>query len=93
MLEIPEPWYTYQGELLIRCRVSPIERGVLQLTNLEGVGYLKSTLTSDIEMQSLECALLVFSLALVPCFLTMVPFLSFGMVIYILCHHMDVESM
>jgi hypothetical protein len=38
---------------------------VLQSTKLKGVGELKSILTSDMEMKSLEFAQLVFSLALV----------------------------
>ena len=38
---------------------------------MKGVGDLKSTLTSDMEMQSLEFAQLVFGLALVQYFLTM----------------------
>ena len=44
---------------------------MLQSTKLKGVGDLKSTLTSDMEMQSLEFAQLVFGLALVQYFLTM----------------------
>ena len=43
---------------------------MLQSTKLNGVGDLKSILTSDMEMQSLEFAQLVFSLALVQDFLT-----------------------
>ena len=38
---------------------------------MKGVGHLKSTLTSDIVIQSLEFAQLVFCLALVQYFLTM----------------------
>lgn len=38
---------------------------MFQSTKLEGVGILKNNLTSDIGMQNLEFALLVFSLALV----------------------------
>ena len=44
---------------------------MLQLTKLKGVGDLKSALTSDMEMQSLEFAQLGFGLALVQYFLTM----------------------
>lgn len=40
------------------------------------------------EMQSLEFTLLVFSLALAQCFLAMVSFLPFGIVMYILYHYM-----
>ena len=61
---------------------------MLQSTKLKEVGYLKSTLTSDMEMQSLEFAQLVFSLALVQYFLPMLPFLPFQLVMYILCHCM-----
>ena len=39
------------------------------------------------EVQSLEFAQLVFSLALAQYFLTMLPYLDFGMVMYILCHY------
>ena len=42
---------------------SPRERNVLQYTKLNGVGDLKSVLTSDMEVQSLEFAYLVFGLA------------------------------
>ena len=42
---------------------------------------MKSPVTSDVEMQSLESAQLVFCLALIQCFLTLLPFLLFAMVI------------
>ena len=42
-----------------------------QSTRMKGVGDLKSTLTLDMEMRSLEFAQLVFGLALVQYFLTM----------------------
>lgn len=45
---------------------------------------MNSALTLDTEMQSLEFTLLVFSVPLVPYFLPMLPFLSFGMEMYIL---------
>jgi hypothetical protein len=51
MLEMTELWDTCQGELPSGCETSPKER--------DGAGDLKSTLTSDVEMQSLESALLV----------------------------------
>ena len=47
-----------------RCTTNPRERSVLQSTKLEGVGDLKSALTSDMEMLGVEFSLLVFSLAL-----------------------------
>ncbi|KAL6035795.1 hypothetical protein STEG23_005192 [Scotinomys teguina] len=55
----------------------------IAVNKLNGVGDLKSALTSDMEMQSLEFVQLVFSPALVQCFLTMLPFLLFGMVMYL----------
>ena len=57
-------------------------------TKAERSGNLKSILTSHMEMESLEFAQLVCSLALVQYFLTMLPSLHFGMVMYILCHYM-----
>jgi hypothetical protein len=56
MLEMPEPWNTCQGKLLTGNGPSPGERSLLQSTKMKGVGDLKSTLTSDMEMQSLEFA-------------------------------------
>lgn len=47
-----------------------------------------SVLTSNIEMQNLELAQLVFRLASVQCFLIMLPSLCFGLAMYILCHYM-----
>lgn len=61
---------------------------MLQSTKLKGVGDLKSALTSDMEMLSLEFAQLVFSLALVQYFLTVLLFLCFITVMYTLCHYM-----
>ena len=58
---------------------------MLQSTKLEGVGDLKSALTSDMEKQSLECVLLVLGLAL---FTMLPPFLTFGIIMYSLCHCM-----
>ena len=71
-----------------RSRTSPSERSVFQSTQLKEVGDLKSILTSDMEIQNLECVKLVFRLALVHYFLTILPFLHFGMVMYILVHYM-----
>ena len=61
---------------------------MLQSTKMKGVGKHKGALTSDMEMQSLEFALIVLGLALVQYFLTMLPSLCFRMVMYILCHYM-----
>ena len=52
------------------------------------VGVLKSVLTSDLEMQSLEFAQMVFGLALVQYFFTMFSSLHFRKVMYILHHYM-----
>ena len=46
---------------------------------------MKRILTSDMVMQRLEFSQLVLSLALVQYFLTMLPSIHFGTVMYILC--------
>ena len=61
---------------------------MLRSTKLKRVEDLKSVLTSDLETQSLEFAQMVFGLPLVQYFLSMLPSLHFGMVLYILCHYM-----
>ena len=71
MLEMPESLDTCQGELLTGSGTNPRDSSMLQLTKLKGVGNLKSALTSDTETQNLEFALLVFGLASVQYFLTM----------------------
>ena len=76
---LPAEESSYQGS-----RTSRRERLVLQPTELEGVGDLKSILPSDMEMQSVEFAQLVFSPAMVQSFLTVLPSLCFGTVMYIL---------
>lgn len=58
----------------------------VQTTKLMGAGSEK--LTSDVEMQSLGLTLLVLGLVLVEHFLTTLPFLPFGLVMYILCRCM-----
>jgi hypothetical protein len=65
MLETPEPWDMDSEYLPTGSGNSPGERSVVQSIKLKEVGNLKSTLTSDMEVQSLEFARLVFSLALV----------------------------
>ncbi|CAO2634474.1 hypothetical protein LEMLEM_LOCUS22679 [Lemmus lemmus] len=85
MLEMPEPWDTCRGELLTESGTSTRERSVLLSTKLNRIGGLKSILTSDMEMQSLEFDQLVFGLVLVQYFLVMLPSLLFGMVS--LSHH------
>lgn len=63
----------------------PIKRSP---TKLKGLGDVKATLISDMEMLSLESALLVFHFALVQSFLMVLPFLPFGKIMYILWHCM-----
>ena len=60
---------------------------MLQSTNLKGCGGLKNTLTSDLEVGNLEFSLLIFSLALVKCFLIVLHFLPFEMVVHVLCRY------
>lgn len=61
------------------------EKRMLQAAKLEGQSDL-SSLTPDMELQGLEFALLAFSPALVQYLLSMVPFLPFVMIMYVLCH-------
>lgn len=67
---------------------SPKKRKYAVVNKAEGIGDLKSILTSDMEMQSLEFVQLVFGLVVVQYFLTVFPSLCFGMAMYILCHYM-----
>lgn len=81
---MPEPQNTCQG-------TSPRQREeYAAVSRLKGWSHL-SPLTSDtedMELQEFEFALLGFSLALIQYFLTLAPFLSFGMVMHILRHYM-----
>ena len=62
---------------------------MLHSPKLKEVGDLKNILTSEMKMQSLGFTLLVFGLVLkVQYFITGLPSLHFGMVIYILCYCM-----
>lgn len=61
---------------------------MLKSTRLKEVGDLKNTLTSDIKMQSLGFALLIFGFAFVHHFFAMLSFIPFVMVVYILHHCM-----
>jgi hypothetical protein len=70
-----ELWDSHLQKLLTGSGTSPRERN-----KAKRVGDLK---TSDTERQSLEFAQMVFGLALVNYFFTM---LSFRTVMYILCH-------
>lgn len=65
MLEIPESWDTCIGELLTGHRTSSREISVLQTIKMKGDENLKSVLTSDREIQSLDISKLVFGLVLV----------------------------
>lgn len=85
MLEMPERWDTCQGELLSGSGTSPGERSVLHSTQLRRVELCRA-LTSDMEMQSLELAQRVLSLALVQGFLPVLPFFPFRMLMYVVCH-------
>lgn len=58
---------------------------MLLSTKLGGVGGLKISLTSDMDMQNLDLALLCSGFILVQYFLTMPPF---RIIIYILWHFM-----
>jgi len=51
---------------------------------LKGIGDLKRDFTSDMDTQHLDFAQVGFSLALAQYFVTMIPFLLFGMVINIM---------
>lgn len=66
------------------------KRGVLRSTKLRGMGDAESPKASDTdtEAQGLESALLLSALALAQGFLTMLPFLPFGMKMYTLYHCM-----
>jgi hypothetical protein len=61
MLEASESWDFCRERQLAGNGNSPREN-VLQSTKLKGVGDLKSTLTSDMEIQRWEFARLVFGL-------------------------------
>lgn len=81
-----------QKSLLWGNWISPRKRSVLQSRNIEGIRDLKSILTSNMEKQSLKFAQLVFCLTLVQHCLTVLPFLKFEMVIYILSHYISTRS-
>lgn len=82
---MPEPWNTCQGKLFTESGANPREGSVLRLTKMTGFGDPRSILMSDMEIQSLEFAWTVFCLALVQDFLTVLPSLCFGTVMYIPC--------
>lgn len=58
---------------------------MLQSTNLKGLGDLKRTLKSEMQMQTLEVAQVV---VLFQCFLSVCPSLYLGNVMYIMFHYM-----
>lgn len=59
---------------------------MLKAMKMNEVGHLKTSLTSAMEMQSLEISLLVSCLPLDKDFLTVLLPVTLGTVIYILCH-------
>jgi hypothetical protein len=59
MLEMPEPCDSCRAKLLMGNGTSLSESSFFQLTKMKGVGDLKSALTSDTEMQSLDFAQLI----------------------------------
>ena len=86
---MPESWdKSCQQELLAGSGTSRGERSVLQSTKLNRIELVEIILT-NMKMQSLEIAEMVFRLALVQYFLTMFPSLYFEMVMFILCHYMS----
>ena len=64
MLVMPKSWDNCRGKLLTGNGTSPRRRNMLESTKLNRIGDLKNILTSDMEIQSLEFAQQVFSLAL-----------------------------
>lgn len=85
VLETPKPWGVCQG-LHAGSETRLIERSVLQSAKLDMLSH-RSHLTSVKELQDLEFALIGSGLAWVQYSLSMPPFLSFGMLIY-LCFYM-----
>lgn len=77
MLKMPDTRDTCQKELLTRYEIS---LRVWQPIKLKGVGKLRTVMTSDLEIQSLEFSLFVFRLSLVQYFLTMLSLFPFGIV-------------
>ena len=84
------PWRPQNAEEALLKRAvnrewtSPRESSVLQSIKVEEVGDPKLALTSDLVEFGVCPA--GFSLALVQYFLSMIPFLHFRMVMYILCY-------
>ena len=70
MLEMPEPWDTCQGKLLTGGGTRSREGSLMQSSRVKGVRDMKSALTSNMKMQSLEFAQLAFGLTLVQDFFT-----------------------
>lgn len=90
-VEMPDMWDGCQEELQTGYRTRSRERNMIQSTGMGGVGRVKIRLSHwvwNIELQDLQVALLVFSLAVAQHSLTMPPLLPFGMVIHSSCHCM-----
>lgn len=79
-----EFWDVCQGEMHSGCGASSRKKRVA--VSKAGREEPLSPLSSGIELQGLELAALGVDLALVRYFLTIPPFFSFGMVMYILSH-------
>lgn len=89
---MPELRDANQKALLSGNGINPRKRSALQSQKMKEIRDLKSILTSNMEKQSLKFAQLVFCLTLVQHCLTVLPFLKFEMVIYILSHYISTRS-
>jgi hypothetical protein len=92
MLEVPESWYTHRVYLPRKSAnrewSQPKRKNCVAVNKAERSWRLKSILTADIKMLSLELVQVAFGLALVQYFVTMLPSIHFGTVINILCYDM-----
>ena len=82
MLAMPQ---SLQGRAANRVWIQHKRVKCVAVNKAERSWNLKSALTSDMEMQSLELAEVISSLSLVQYFLTVLHFFPFGMVMCILC--------
>lgn len=57
MLKLLDFWDTNLGKLLIGSKSIPRQRSMLESKKMEGVEDLRSTLTSDLEIQSGVCTI------------------------------------
>lgn len=77
-----------RGELLTQNSTSPRRKKCVIVNKADQSWRSENILTSDMEMQNVEIAQWVFSLSLTQYFLTVIPSLRFGKVMYISCHCM-----